>query len=373
MRKITVLLIGIALSGCSGFGEYISDTFWPMEDQHAPAGEGDMMRRVRGGSPAGLPLVAQTGDIWPGQPDPVPTIQDVSNPDSRFNHNFQNSLGDLNNDPVGQAQLHDAETLAIGEEVNTKNGVTRRSQAVFAPGNVPGALPESVPDNAKKYLEGPNSDSVIIPNGDGTTTVVAPDGSVKILRGDAASVLSSRRAAGGTSGKKTGTISQGTEKPAVQKEAYPGKTADNTEMMAIPVVEEPVRETPLTTKEAAAGQTVRQDVAKRHLGRVSRKKHISHISRSTVRKKRTRLSVHRHKAKVRMTEQGGKRVVHNRAVHKRIWPRHRKSLWHFHSRKSSGTLTNRHIRRVHHKRRRHHHKPPSQAVIPNRQRLDNEE
>ncbi|MDF7674578.1 hypothetical protein PT277_04255 [Acetobacteraceae bacterium ESL0709] len=166
----------LTLSACSGIVKHTEDTFWPFDNPNAPKGESENMRRVRGASVVARPIVTEEGDIWPGQPDPVPTLQDVSNPSSHFNEAFHRSLKTLNDD-LRKQPFEDGESLSIGEEVSARNGVTRRSSAIGSP------LPSDVEDNAPAYLQGPNHDTVAIPNGDGTTTMVAPDGSVTIVRG----------------------------------------------------------------------------------------------------------------------------------------------------------------------------------------------
>lgn len=178
MKKVAVLMLCLAASGCAGLKKHSEDTFWPFGDPNAPKSESENFRRVRGEYVAEQPLVAQQGDVWPGQPDAVPTVKDMNNPNSRFSRSFQRSIKGLNSD-LDQQQLANGETLALGENVATEKGVQRRSSA-----SEPGSLPSHVPDRAKNYLEGPNRKSVAIPNGDGTTTLVGPDGTVRVVRGD---------------------------------------------------------------------------------------------------------------------------------------------------------------------------------------------
>ncbi|WP_202405289.1 hypothetical protein [Saccharibacter sp. 17.LH.SD] len=178
MKKVAVLMLCLAASGCSGLGKHIGDTSWIFGgDPNMPHGDSETFRRVRGEAVTETPLMAQKDDIWPGQPDAVPTIQDVNNPNSHFSHLFRNSLGDLNED-LDEQLLANGEALSMGESVETRHGVQRRSTAIGP------ALPSHVTDHAPNYLEGPNRDTVAIPNGDGTTTLVAPNGSVRVVRGD---------------------------------------------------------------------------------------------------------------------------------------------------------------------------------------------
>lgn len=186
MKKVAVLMLCFAANGCSGLVKQSEDTFWPFSDPNAPKSESENFRRVRGDAVIEQPLVAQQGDVWPGQPDAVPTIKDMNDPNSRFSQSFQRSIKGLNSD-LDKQQLANGETLSLGEKVATEKGVQRRSHA-----SEPGSLPSHVPDKATNYLEGPNRGTVTIPNGDGTTTLVAPDGTVKVVRGDPAVATQNR-------------------------------------------------------------------------------------------------------------------------------------------------------------------------------------
>ena len=48
-----------------------------------------------------------------------------------------------------------------------------------------GGVPSQVPDASSRFQmrNGPANGSVVIPNGDGTSTVIGPDGSVKTVKG----------------------------------------------------------------------------------------------------------------------------------------------------------------------------------------------
>lgn len=181
MKKVAVLILCLAASGCSGLEKHAEDTFWPFGDPNAPKSESENFRRVRGESVMMQPLTTQQGDVWPGQPDAVPTIKDVNDPNSRFSRSFREASA--------KNQLSNGEFLSVGEKVSTEKGVQRRSMA-----SEPGRLPSSVSDRAQHYLEGPNRDNVAIPNGDGTTTIVAPNGLVRVVRGDPSVAMQSLNA-----------------------------------------------------------------------------------------------------------------------------------------------------------------------------------
>lgn len=199
MRKVALLTLPLALSGCSGMGKFFHDTFvLSGNNPDAPRGDSENLRRARGETVAETPILPEQGNIWPGAPRPLPTLRDVANPDSPFNR----ELGDpatyfggasLENDHfmegIGSGiggtgalggsgpQMAPGQSISAGESTEVHGGVPGDRSRV-----VPGLAP-SVPDSAGRYM-GKNPDrDIVIPNGDGTSTVIAPDGSVRVVHG----------------------------------------------------------------------------------------------------------------------------------------------------------------------------------------------
>lgn len=79
MRKAALLGVCVMMSGCAGFEKVMSDTIsLPGENPNAPAGSDLNMRRVQGQATKEVPILPQGGNIWPGPPDPLPTLEDVA-------------------------------------------------------------------------------------------------------------------------------------------------------------------------------------------------------------------------------------------------------------------------------------------------------
>lgn len=158
MRKAALVASLMVLSGCSGFDKWLGDTATlPGENPNAPHGDSETIRRVRGYSYAGTPLLPQGGNIWPGAPKPLPSLSDVaSDHDSLM--------------PSGQkGELPDGGNLSVGEDVDNS----------FAGAG----LPSQEPDVAEKYGAGKGAGAAIeIPNGDGTTTIIHPDGTISTVK-----------------------------------------------------------------------------------------------------------------------------------------------------------------------------------------------
>ncbi|GEK96661.1 hypothetical protein [Gluconobacter kanchanaburiensis] len=195
MRKAALLALPLALSGCSGMGKYIRDTMvWTaLDNPNGPHGESENIHRARGEKFAEAPIFPESGNIWPGAPQPLPTLKDVENPNSTFSHalgdpatyfggaaldeSFMSGIGSKGALGASGQQLMSGQSISVGESVDTHQGVSRDRSHVIP------TLPSSVPDNAGHFLNKNPSKTIVIPNGDGTSTLIAPDGSVKVVHG----------------------------------------------------------------------------------------------------------------------------------------------------------------------------------------------
>ena len=82
MRRPALLCCAIAtsgfLAGCTGTGVFLDHTFsFFGENPNAPAGNSEMFLRLRGEPVSIVPLVPETGDVWPGPQKPDPTLQEL--------------------------------------------------------------------------------------------------------------------------------------------------------------------------------------------------------------------------------------------------------------------------------------------------------
>ncbi|MBS1102063.1 hypothetical protein JK202_03385 [Gluconobacter sp. Dm-62] len=195
MRKAALLALPLALSGCSGMGKYIRDTMvWTaLDNPNGPHGDSENIHRARGEKFAETPIFPESGNIWPGAPQPLPTLKDVENPDSSFSHalgdpatyfggaaldeTFMGGIGSKGGLGSSGQQLMQGQSMSVGENADMHQGVSRDRSHVIP------TLPSSVPDSAARFLNKSPSKTIVIPNGDGTSTLIAQDGSVKVVRG----------------------------------------------------------------------------------------------------------------------------------------------------------------------------------------------
>lgn len=177
---ITTFLI---LSGCSGIDKFFDDTVsLPGNNPEAPEGYAENMQRVKGNMAiATTPLLPQSENIWPSRPPALPTLSDVASDDKSFSLSDYSRAAGGDVDSVTHDQINKQSVpvdfpedgnLNLGEQYQIKNGMTDF---------INGRLPDSIKDQGAKYIEKGKDAPVIVPNGDGTSTIINSRGVVKII------------------------------------------------------------------------------------------------------------------------------------------------------------------------------------------------
>ncbi|MCX5614029.1 hypothetical protein [Bombella saccharophila] len=132
-------------ASCTGWDRHAGEMFNPLGNPNSPDAQSEVARRVRGEVVSTTPILPEEGDIWPGQPDPVPSLQDVSRSNSHFIDKWHQLRPQLEADL--QHQLADGQGITVGEGVGKRYG----SGKVVMP--LDKTLPSHVQDNASAYLE----------------------------------------------------------------------------------------------------------------------------------------------------------------------------------------------------------------------------
>ena len=167
MRKAALLGVCLMMSGCAGFEKVMSDTTtYPGENPNAPAGSDLNMRRVRGQAASEVPILPQGGNVWPGPPDPLPTLEDVAR--GRIDQPVAATT------TATGPQLPDGQEMSIGEQASIHKGVVHNNLYGAAQ---TGAGSSSATAAGRRPVPAP----IEIPNGDGTTTLVNSDGSISTI------------------------------------------------------------------------------------------------------------------------------------------------------------------------------------------------
>jgi hypothetical protein len=190
MRR-TVLLAILLLSGCSGSGfyRYEKDSFtFPWQNPNAPVSSAENFLRARHGSASvqSPTLLTEAGDIWPGPPQPVPTLKQLQ----------KQQLTEINNesaDPGASLSALPPLPSLPGYELSQQEPGTPAPARLFGGGvTVPnghkvstqyeGASPILAP-NATPVPAGATNDNgnIMVPNGNGTSTVISPTGKVTTI------------------------------------------------------------------------------------------------------------------------------------------------------------------------------------------------
>jgi len=89
MRRIALsgltLLLPALLAGCGnstnpfeGFGSFISNTHTFTALKGNPPATSPNEKRVTGERVALAPLMPETGEVWPGPPKPIPSLEDIA-------------------------------------------------------------------------------------------------------------------------------------------------------------------------------------------------------------------------------------------------------------------------------------------------------
>ncbi|WP_369523300.1 hypothetical protein [Komagataeibacter swingsii] len=160
MRNAMVLSLLVGLAGCGGFGQILSDnTELPGSLPNTPRPEVENMRRVAGQAPQMLPILPQERNVWP-----------VVRPG-------QSVLAAIG---AGDAPPADARSRLLEREVDLPAGGEMQIGNDAAPDGGPAAAGRvsALSSGPSATHKGVSDSAIVVPNGDGTNTVVASDGTV---------------------------------------------------------------------------------------------------------------------------------------------------------------------------------------------------
>ena len=201
MRRIASLTLALILSGC-GYKTWWNPSFTGGYNPNLPVSDSENMRRVEGQEPSVPPLTTEPGDIWPGPLPPAPTLKDLeatggltSQPEAPVpgsplscgmgapypspNPNTGSSTPPASAQP-GLPTPQPAPPLSsyasppaspsahgqAGEVIQTPSGPT------VTTGGGPGYQTTTTPNGGQ---------SIIVPNGNGTSTVIYADGRIETI------------------------------------------------------------------------------------------------------------------------------------------------------------------------------------------------
>jgi hypothetical protein len=199
MRRLTPLLLLVGLTGCTGFGEFIDHTFTnPRRNPNVPMADSENVRRVRGLDPAIQPLEVEPGNVWPKFDTRDPTLEDVANNPGREDaRGFEpTSVSGGRPGLPAHRQPVPARGSSTPPGSAQPNGLNIPSPSLSPP--PPTANAPKPPGGVINTPDGPAVDTggtngyrtlntpagpgaIVVPNGNGTSTVIRPDGTVQTI------------------------------------------------------------------------------------------------------------------------------------------------------------------------------------------------
>lgn len=194
MRLLAPLGLLMALSGCGtiadspfeGFGDFLADTHTPFRGPNRPVGDSDNMRRVLGEPTTAEPLLPEPGNVWPGPLPPEMTLQDIqrSNDADMLKPGEELKFGGPRGSstppgPLPQQAVQNGQRIQPSPQ-NTPVPQPAPGDPTISTPNGPAALGKGG-GSVQTYTDPRGNTGIVIPNGNGTSTLVAPDGSVQTV------------------------------------------------------------------------------------------------------------------------------------------------------------------------------------------------
>ncbi len=194
MRLLAPLGLLLALSGCGtiadspfeGFGGFLADTHTPMRGPNSPVGDSDNMRRVMGEPTTAEPLVPEPGNVWPGPLPPEMTLGDIQRTNDadmlkpgeelRFGAPRGSSTPPA---PLPQQPVQNGQRIQPAPSSTPALQPAPRDPTISTPGG-PAVLGRGG-GTVQTYTDPRGNTGIVIPNGNGTSTLIAPDGSVQTV------------------------------------------------------------------------------------------------------------------------------------------------------------------------------------------------
>jgi hypothetical protein len=199
MRRTAPLVLLLGLSGCAGFGEFLNHGFsLPGTNPNIPMADSENVRRVLGQELEVRPLETEPGNVWPGPPPPEPTLEDIQQRPA-----LEDRRGFPPTEVPGATPGLPAHRQPRPRGSSTPPGSVQPGLPELPPPTSPPRAPRPVPPPPRpggviQTPEGPGVDTggtnsyrqlntprgpgaIVVPNGNGTSTVINPDGTVQTI------------------------------------------------------------------------------------------------------------------------------------------------------------------------------------------------
>jgi hypothetical protein len=212
MRRFTTLGLALMLAGC-GYNTWWNPPLTAGYQPYAPTGDAENLLRAKGNTVDLPPLTPQPGDVWPGPVPPTPTLQELEqqgNIEIAPEQPVPGSPLSRGAAPQGQtpgqapAQMPPSPPPRVSHGSSTPPGSNQpglaplpRPQAVVPP-RAPSTPTGPQPGQVVQTPSGPGvttggtqgyqtmtmpggGSAIVVPNGNGTSTVIKSDGSIETI------------------------------------------------------------------------------------------------------------------------------------------------------------------------------------------------
>ncbi len=188
MRRILLLGLCLAATGCEryagnpfvGFGGFVSDTHNVVRNPNRPVGNSENIQRVTGLNLESEPLLPESGNVWPGPAKPDPTLNDLmrDNPNGQMMPGTEMMMPRGSSTPPMNVPPPSPGSPNFGPPSANTPQAPPPSRFLQTPQG-PAAI--SGPPGAQTYTPPTGLPGLVVPNGNGTSTLVAPDGTVQTV------------------------------------------------------------------------------------------------------------------------------------------------------------------------------------------------
>ena len=197
MRRIVLFSLILTLNGC-GYKTWWSPLFSGGYNPNMPTGDSENMRRVQGQAPEVPQLTTEPGDIWPGPLPQAPTLKDLVGQGGLTSQPEMAVPGS----PIsrGSAPPSQSPNPSVGSSVSPGSNQPSLSTPPTAP-PLSSYAPPPARSQSGQVVQTPSGPSVttgggpgyqttvspgggqsiIVPNGNGTSTVIHSDGKIETI------------------------------------------------------------------------------------------------------------------------------------------------------------------------------------------------
>jgi hypothetical protein len=192
MRRTALLGLALLLPGCQsfvgspfdGFGGFLANTQTFASNPNRPIGNTPNMLRAYGEEVDVEPLTVESGNVWPGPAPEGPTLQDLQHEQNQSDSAAQPPLPPAahpqprgSSTPPGSAMPPPPAPMPLSA-TPPQLPPQRQPSTQFYQSPAGTAISPQPGNGVRTYTDPRGGIGIIVPNNNGTSTLIAPDGTV---------------------------------------------------------------------------------------------------------------------------------------------------------------------------------------------------